>query len=141
MKEAVEMAQGNQSNRNRGRYGQDFSAPPKQGENESRADYNQRLKEWQRRRSMSGGKAGTQTTAQPKSKPAAKSQKKESRSEEHTSELQSLMRNSNAVLCLKKKNKKTLDQIQMRKSIVHSLIYYRPRYTYHTGTTNEFSTV
>src|SRR3546814_2798332 len=72
------MAQGNQSNRNRGRYGQDFSAPPKQGENESRADYNQRLKEWQRRRSMSGGKAGTQTTAQPKSKPAAKSQKKES---------------------------------------------------------------
>src|SRR3546814_3116808 len=71
-------SQGNQSNRNRGRYGQDLSAPPKQGENESRADYNQRLKEWQRRRSMSGGKAGTQTTAQPKSKPAAKSQKKES---------------------------------------------------------------
>src|SRR3546814_15568332 len=79
MKEAVEMAQGNQSNRNRGRYGQDFSAPPKQGENESRADYNPRLKEWQRRRSMRGGKAGTQTTTQPKSKPAAKSQKKESR--------------------------------------------------------------
>src|SRR3546814_1318133 len=67
MKEAVEMAQGNQSNRNRGRYGQDFSAPPKQGENESRADYNQR------------------------------------RSEEHTSELQSLMRISYAVFCLKKK--------------------------------------
>src|SRR3546814_18830345 len=93
---SVEKAQRKQSNRNRGRYGQDFSAPPKQGENESRADYNQRLKEWQRRRSMSGGKAGTQTTAQPKSKPAAKSQKKESpggwmgkvvRSEEHTSEL------------------------------------------------------
>src|SRR3546814_8090615 len=115
MKEAVEMEQGNQSNRNRGRYGQDFSAPPKQGENESRADYNQRLKEWQRRRSMSGGKAGTQTTAQPKSKPAAKSQKKESpggwmgkvvralRSEEHTSELQSLMRISYADFCLKKK--------------------------------------
>src|SRR3546814_5539476 len=105
MKEAVEMAQGNQSNRNRGRYGQDFSAPPKQGENESRADYNQRLKEWQRRRSMSGGKAGTQTTAQPKSKPAAKSQKK--RSEEHTSELQSLMRISYAVFCLKKKKQRT----------------------------------
>src|SRR3546814_20372793 len=64
MKEAVEMAQGSQSNRNRGRYGQDFSAPPKQGENESRADYNQRLKEWQRRRSMSGGKEGTQTRAE-----------------------------------------------------------------------------
>src|SRR3546814_17042775 len=76
MKEAVEMAQGNQSNRNRGRYGQDFSAPPKQGENESRAYYNQRLKEWQRRRSMSGGKAGTQTRAQPKSTPEARSQKK-----------------------------------------------------------------
>src|SRR3546814_2156573 len=99
MKEAVEMAQGNQSNRNRGRYGQDFSAPPKQGENESRADYNQRLKEWQRRRSMSGGKAGTQTTAQPKSKTAAK------RSEEHTSELQELMRISYDGSCLKKKTK------------------------------------
>src|SRR3546814_18724602 len=70
-------SQGNQSNRNRGRYGQDFSAPPKQGENESRADYNRRLKEWQRRRSMSGGKAGNQTTAQPKSKQEAKRQKKE----------------------------------------------------------------
>src|SRR3546814_1011008 len=105
MKEAVEMAQGNQSNRNRGRYGQDFSAPPKQGENESRADYNQRLKEWQRRRSMSGGKAGTQTTAQPKSKPAAKSQKKESPgggSEEHTYELQSLMRSTYSVYFVKK---------------------------------------
>src|SRR3546814_15487280 len=77
MKEAVEMAQGNQSNRNRGRYGQDFSAPPKQGENESRADYNQRLKEWQRRRSMSGGKAWTQTKTQPKSKTAATRQNKE----------------------------------------------------------------
>src|SRR3546814_6774658 len=32
---------------------------------------------------------------------------KVSRSEEHTSELQSLMRNSYAVFCLKKKNKKT----------------------------------
>src|SRR3546814_3067088 len=114
MKEAVEMAQGNQSNRNRGRYGQDFSAPPKQGENESRADYNQRLKEWQRRRSMSGGKAGTQTTAQPKSKPAAKSQKKESpRSEEHTSELQSLMRISYAVFCLNKKIKKKKQTISV----------------------------
>src|SRR3546814_8116952 len=32
------------------------------------------------------------------------------RSEEHTSELQSLMRNSYAVFCLKKKNKKTLNK-------------------------------
>src|SRR3546814_9429819 len=32
-----------------------------------------------------------------------------SRSEEHTSELQSLMRNSYAVFCLKKKNKRTQD--------------------------------
>src|SRR3546814_11695554 len=78
MKEAVEMAQGNQSNRHRGRYGQDFSAPSKQGENESRADYNQRMQAWQRRRRMSGGKAGPQTTAQPKSKPSATSEKKES---------------------------------------------------------------
>src|SRR3546814_2095925 len=33
-----------------------------------------------------------------------------SRSEEHTSELQSLMRNSYAVFCLKKKNKNTYKQ-------------------------------
>src|SRR3546814_1812909 len=89
MKEAVEMAQGNQSNRNRGRYGQDFSAPPKQGENESRADYNQRLKEWQRRRSMSGGKAGTQTTAQPKSKPADRTSKRLNYSQQCATSMQS----------------------------------------------------
>src|SRR3546814_3564498 len=34
------------------------------------------------------------------------------RSEEHTSELQSLMRNSYAVFCLKKKNTKTINNIQ-----------------------------
>src|SRR3546814_8816192 len=34
------------------------------------------------------------------------------RSEEHTSELQSLMRNSYAVFCLKKKNQKTRDTIK-----------------------------
>src|SRR3546814_5101481 len=36
------------------------------------------------------------------------------RSEEHTSELQSLMRISYAVFCLKKKNKKTQHQLQDR---------------------------
>src|SRR3546814_6993351 len=35
------------------------------------------------------------------------------RSEEHTSELQSLMRISYAVLCLKKKNKKTITEHEM----------------------------
>src|SRR3546814_4118968 len=35
----------------------------------------------------------------------------EPRSEEHTSELQSLMRISYAVFCLKKKNKKTIDSV------------------------------
>src|SRR3546814_6029419 len=35
----------------------------------------------------------------------------DARSEEHTSELQSLMRISSAVFCLKKKNKKTQHQI------------------------------
>src|SRR3546814_4824921 len=90
MKEAVEMAQGNQSNRNRGRYGQDFSAPPKQGENETRADYNQRLKEWQRRRSMRGGKA---------------------RSEEHTSKIQSPMRIAYGVFCMKKSKRETTQMI------------------------------
>src|SRR3546814_9637089 len=36
------------------------------------------------------------------------------RSEEHTSELQSLMRNSYAVFCLKKKNKKNNNEIDKR---------------------------
>src|SRR3546814_9032425 len=36
---------------------------------------------------------------------------KDRRSEEHTSELQSLMRNSSAVFCLKKKKQHTLDKI------------------------------
>src|SRR3546814_6417361 len=36
------------------------------------------------------------------------------RSEEHTSELQSLMRNSYAVFCLKKKNKKQSNNIRRR---------------------------
>src|SRR3546814_7405389 len=38
--------------------------------------------------------------------PVLDTQRGNRRSEEHTSELQSLMRNSYAVLCLKKKNKK-----------------------------------
>src|SRR3546814_1836955 len=45
------------------------------------------------------------------------------RSEEHTSELQSLMRISYAVFCLKKKTKKT-------KSIENEHIYYYHRITY-----------
>src|SRR3546814_1093873 len=49
------------------------------------------------------------------------------RSEEHTSELQSLMRISYAVFCLKKKNKKTY-KTQNR---TNTLIYYR----YETRTT------
>src|SRR3546814_1111850 len=40
-------------------------------------------------------------------KPARQLHEEESRSEEHTSELQSLMRISYAVFCLKKKKKKT----------------------------------
>src|SRR3546814_4940661 len=57
----------------------------------------------------SGGKGQVTIIFQP---PPAKKQdspsgKKNSRSEEHTSELQSLMRNSYAVFCLKKKNKPT----------------------------------
>jgi len=49
------MASGD-GNRNQGKYGEDFSRAPTQGKNESRAAYNQRLKDWQRRRSMSGSR-------------------------------------------------------------------------------------
>src|SRR3546814_1780819 len=41
------------------------------------------------------------------------------RSEEHTSELQSLMRISYAVFCLKKKNKQQVT-IEIRKTIIHT---------------------
>lgn len=55
---------------NSGRYGEDFSKPPTKGANESPQAYQQRLKEWQRRRSMSGNKAGTakKSTPAPKKK-------------------------------------------------------------------------
>src|SRR3546814_8209593 len=44
------------------------------------------------------------------------------RSEEHTSELQSLMRISYAVFCLKKKNKKThIPNITLHNTMTHSL--------------------
>ena len=58
------------SNANTGRYGEDFSRAPSQGPNESSQAYQQRLKEWQRRRSMSGNKAGTakKSTPAPKKK-------------------------------------------------------------------------
>src|SRR3546814_10077515 len=42
------------------------------------------------------------------------------RSEEHTSELQSLMRNSYAVFCLKKKNKTKSETVVLTKSIRHT---------------------
>src|SRR3546814_1139634 len=41
-------------------------------------------------------------------RPSDEGDRLRSRSEEHTSELQSLMRNSYAVFCLKKKNKKNI---------------------------------
>lgn len=44
---------------NSGRYGEDFSKPPAKQPNESPQAYQQRLKEWQRRRSMSGSKVQT----------------------------------------------------------------------------------
>src|SRR3546814_5359290 len=43
------------------------------------------------------------------------------RSEEHTSELQSLMRNSYAVFCLKKKNKQNTERRVYNKSIIASI--------------------
>src|SRR3546814_3151950 len=44
------------------------------------------------------------------------------RSEEHTSELQSLMRISYAVFCLKKKNNTTLTRISYAKTIIYTNI-------------------
>src|SRR3546814_10050742 len=54
--------------------------------------------------------------------PAHASRSADTRSEEHTSELQSLMRNSYAVFCLKKKNKKTKNTLlHYNKLIIHIL--------------------
>src|SRR3546814_5480791 len=43
------------------------------------------------------------------------------RSEEHTSELQSLMRNSYAVFCLQKKNNQTKQQSNILTTIIHNI--------------------
>src|SRR3546814_7425948 len=50
------------------------------------------------------------------------------RSEEHTSELQSLMRISYAVFCLKKKNKKTTNN-KIENTITHRTITYNQHLT------------
>lgn len=59
---------------NSGRYGEDLSRPPDQRSGESREAYLLRLKEWQRKRSMSGSKAGTrkkESQPEPKKKESA----------------------------------------------------------------------
>src|SRR3546814_2346037 len=54
------------------------------------------------------------------------------RSEEHTSELQSLMRISYAVFCLKKKTKATTHASQNTSIIIYLLIYSSTKYHYIT---------
>src|SRR3546814_6508233 len=49
-----------------------------------------------------------------------------SRSEEHTSELQSLMRISYAVFCLKKKRKPKTDKKQVTRKVIHTPKTYQP---------------
>lgn len=55
---------------NKGKYGEDFSKAPTQNAGESNQAYAARLKDWQRRRSMSGSASGTRKPA------AAPAQKK-----------------------------------------------------------------
>src|SRR3546814_2628979 len=59
---------------------------------------------------------------------AAKGNDTESRSEEHTSELQSLMRISYAVFCLKKKNRKTNKN---NTTTIHKSTIISPNITHH----------
>lgn len=54
---------------NSGRYGEDFSKAPTQKPGESAQAYGMRLKEWQRKRSMSGS-AAKKPTPQKKKEPA-----------------------------------------------------------------------
>src|SRR3546814_8520046 len=51
--------------------------------------------------------------------PQAEQQEQPVRSEEHTSELQSLMRNSSAVFCLKKKNNSIQKQVRKKTSYIY----------------------
>src|SRR3546814_7021604 len=59
----------------------------------------------QRKREVDSAKSKAWREANPERQRAASRKHHEKRSEEHTSELQSLMRTSYAVFCLKKKNK------------------------------------
>src|SRR3546814_4167377 len=57
------------------------------------------------------------------------------RSEEHTSELQSLMRISYAVFCLKKKKKTYHNKIKTSRSFsrtIYNLPHYKPRLSHYT---------
>src|SRR3546814_10714157 len=68
------------------------------------------------RRSSSGSYASGDTESGVGGRAPADGRTRSSRSEEHTSELQSLMRISYAVLCLKQKKLKTLEnRIQQRR--------------------------
>src|SRR3546814_1079640 len=57
------------------------------------------------------------------------------RSEEHTSELQSLMRISYAVFCLKKKKNTLKKDLKNKNQIIHNLLIYRSRvsFSYHNN--------
>src|SRR3546814_3467442 len=59
---------------------------------------------------------------------ARKGQRKKFRSEEHTSELQSLMRSSYAVFCLKKKNNTSKNQKQYKLTTARQYTHYRRKY-------------
>src|SRR3546814_6760276 len=61
----------------------------------------------------------------PRSKPLGITAHRRGRSEEHTSELQSLMRISYAVFCLKKKINKHKQAQQTQKAITQKIRYYR----------------
>src|SRR3546814_7637307 len=75
-----------------------FRSHPPQGDRRARAAAEGHRAADRRRREAHGGEPG----ARPRGRPQLRR-----RSEEHTSELQSLMRISYAVFCLKKKKKKT----------------------------------
>src|SRR3546814_10254084 len=75
------------------------------GERDDRQRADQDQREEARRRSGGGEHGRASREAGTKKPPKRSSGAQQKRSEEHTSELQSLMRSSYAVYCLKKKNK------------------------------------
>src|SRR3546814_2729944 len=82
------------------------------------------LAEYKRRQACPGVKITRRAFGRDRRYPITNAFRGPARSEEHTSELQSLMRTSYAVFCLKKKNKKTAVSKETKVYIHYTNVYH-----------------